>query len=83
MIDNESIDYKRFPPKREYEGLFRIVGKTLDKLMLTDNVVIRDLAAMDALIYVLNLLSRNVITSFTSAISIQGNDTDDMYYNSR
>ena len=75
--DKNSEWYKRFSPERYFEGLFRNVGKTLDsKVGGTSNPIILDLAGMDALMDVLNILCRNVITSFTPILEIEGGDED-------
>lgn len=54
-----------------FEEAFHGIGKILDrKLIGTSNPVIRDLAGMDALQSVRNVLCGKVITSFTPTVGM-------------
>ena len=69
---NNGVEWdKRF----SFEDAFRKIGKILDrKLIGTSNPVICDLAGMDAIIGVRNVLSGQVITSFTPIIEMEENE---------
>jgi hypothetical protein len=76
MSTNNPRSDKAFPPDTDFAELFFEIGKILDRrLSGTDNPVIRDNAAMDALFDVRNILcKKNVIKSFKPIIGIEEED---------